>query len=229
MKHPWVAIDKNLVKTLKDINRPFSFIEATFSHSVNINCNRPFSVNGYAERWQWSRDKVRKFLSEIGTSEGYEAGKKGSGSGIAIHLVVVGHENKDNNTPRGVPDRKPTGSRQEADRLELTVVGLAGEYPTGSRQEADRKPDTIIKNKKKEKEYTSAFVNFYTLYPRKDKKFDAFKAWEEIPEIKHEEILSAISVQNKVKWEKTEAQFIPLPASWLRGRRWEDTTVDDTF
>lgn len=69
------------------------------------------------------------------------------------------------------------------------------------------------------------FSAFWAAYPRKDGKKDALKAWNRLApgagEL--EEILSALGRQRaSPQWTKEGGQFIPLPATWLNGRRWED-------
>lgn len=69
------------------------------------------------------------------------------------------------------------------------------------------------------------FNAFYTAYPKKVAKQAAAKAWNKLdptPE-QQAQILSAI-VQQKAsdQWRKDGGKFIPNPASWLNGRRWED-------
>jgi hypothetical protein len=66
----------------------------------------------------------------------------------------------------------------------------------------------------------SEFETFYSTYPRKVSKTNAEKAWK-----KQKCVLSEVmpSLQKQMKlW--TDPQFIPHPATWLNGRRWEDET-----
>ena len=64
----------------------------------------------------------------------------------------------------------------------------------------------------------SGFETFYSTYPRKVSKTNAEKAWK-----KQKCVLSEVmpSLQKQMKlW--NDPQFIPHPATWLNGRRWED-------
>ena len=69
------------------------------------------------------------------------------------------------------------------------------------------------------------FDNFWNLYPRKKSKADAEKAWKKLnpdEELK-ERILS--DVRRKLTssdWNESNGQFVPYPATYLNGRRWED-------
>ena len=69
------------------------------------------------------------------------------------------------------------------------------------------------------------FDKFWAAYPKKVAKADARKAWQQTkscrPDLQH--ILSAISAACKTEqWMRGGGQFIPYPATWIRGERWED-------
>jgi hypothetical protein len=66
------------------------------------------------------------------------------------------------------------------------------------------------------------FELFWKPYPRKVGKADAEKAWKKISpnSILTEQIVAALDWQIYT-WEKPYT-FTPHPATWLRGRRWED-------
>jgi hypothetical protein len=68
------------------------------------------------------------------------------------------------------------------------------------------------------------FAAFWAAYPRKVGRQAAMQAWAKIQPQNGlvETILSALTTQAKT-W--TEVQFIPHPATWLNGRRWEDVLI----
>jgi hypothetical protein len=110
----WVPIDKGLVKYLPKIDRPYSPLEAMFSYTVDINCGRRWSINGYAELWKWNRKKVARFIKECGTDTGHIPDKKGTQTGQAIHFIDEGLW--------GERDRNGTGTGQERDRNGDTTI-----------------------------------------------------------------------------------------------------------
>lgn len=72
-------------------------------------------------------------------------------------------------------------------------------------------------------EYPSAFIAFWEAYPKRVGKAAALKAWSKIDNRNDDAILAAIAWQvQQPDWLKEAGRFIPHPATWLYGRRWED-------
>ena len=67
------------------------------------------------------------------------------------------------------------------------------------------------------------FAEWWSLYQRKDARQDAVKAWRQLnpTEQLREALMAALRVW---RW-NDRRELNPLPASWLRGRRWEDELV----
>lgn len=69
------------------------------------------------------------------------------------------------------------------------------------------------------------FDKFWKAYPRKLAKGDARKAWQQMQKVMPslEALLTAISIAKETEqWRKDGGAYIPYPATWLRGERWED-------
>ena len=69
------------------------------------------------------------------------------------------------------------------------------------------------------------FDMFWNEYPKKKSKPDAERAFQKLnpDESLLKKILSAIERAKKSQdWLKDNGQYIPFPATWLNGRRWED-------
>lgn len=88
-------------------------------------------------------------------------------------------------------------------------------------------PDSLIddqdeKTEPEEPEEPDGFSTFWAEYPKKKAKADARKAWRQIsPPIK--DVMESLDWQKQQPdWEKENGKYVPLPASWIRGRRWED-------
>ncbi len=101
-------------------------------------------------------------------------------------------------------------------------VGNAPQSPVTSNQKEKKKdlsgrPDSV------------AFETWYAAYPRKEAKAKALSAWERLrpdPVV----LLAAVERQKRSGCLRDERSaegrsLIPLPASWLNARRWEDVGV----
>ena len=71
-----------------------------------------------------------------------------------------------------------------------------------------------------------AFSQFWSAYPRKTAKGDAKRQWEKAS--RHEPNLLALCLtalawqRRQVQWTRDGGQYVPYPATWLRGERWAD-------
>ena len=80
-------------------------------------------------------------------------------------------------------------------------------------------------------ELKAGFELFYEAYPRKQGRQAAIKAWGKLnPDAgTTAEIMRAIEVQKQSEqWQQENGHFIPYPATWLNGRRWEDQLTPPT-
>jgi len=70
---------------------------------------------------------------------------------------------------------------------------------------------------------THEFDEFWTAYPRKCDKQRARKAWAKLRPPPLKAILDALAWQRELAdWRKEDGGFVPYPATYLNGRRWED-------
>jgi Helix-turn-helix domain len=80
-------------------------------------------------------------------------------------------------------------------------------------------------------ELKAEFELFYEAYPRKQGRQAAIKAWGKLnPDAgTTAEIMRAIELQKQSEqWQQENGHFIPYPATWLNGRRWEDQLTPPT-
>ena len=69
------------------------------------------------------------------------------------------------------------------------------------------------------------FDEFWKLYPRKESKQQAKKAWMKLKpdQALFDLIANALEYRRQTKeWLAEDGRYIPHPATWLNGRRWED-------
>lgn len=66
------------------------------------------------------------------------------------------------------------------------------------------------------------FEQFWQAYPRKVSRQNAIKAFAKV-DVSIDILLASLEKQKgSEQWQKDGGQFIPHPATWLNGRRWED-------
>lgn len=109
------------------------------------------------------------------------------------------------------------------DRLVTPYIPLKGEEHVNDKTE---KVKQSTKAKQVDPELTERFERFYSAYPKKMNKASAVKAFNKLKPNEEllQTMLNAIEAQQKSiqNWKKDNGQFIPLPATWLNNRRWED-------
>lgn len=84
--------------------------------------------------------------------------------------------------------------------------------------------------------FTDGFDEFWAVYPKKDAKQAAIKAWNKLKpddDLK-QAIIAGIQRDIDGKWKGAERRYIPNPATYLNGGRWEDEaattdTADDEY
>ena len=72
--------------------------------------------------------------------------------------------------------------------------------------------------------YSEPFIAFWAAYPRKESKGFAWETWNKWEaDGKLVQILATLERYKQTEqWTRDKGQFIPLPATWLNRRSWED-------
>lgn len=73
------------------------------------------------------------------------------------------------------------------------------------------------------------FNDFWTVYPRKANKQSAIKAWKKLnpDEALAQRIIQAVNAfKSSQPWQQDSGRYIPYPATFINGRRWEDETTE---
>lgn len=66
------------------------------------------------------------------------------------------------------------------------------------------------------------FAEFYRIYPRKIAKKDAERAWSKLTPEQKQKAIDALPNHCRYWDATTTKEYIPYPASWLNGERFED-------
>lgn len=89
-----------------------------------------------------------------------------------------------------------------------------------------RKPAKVLRHKAYA--YSPEFETFWSAYPRRVGKGAAWRAWMAQKPPGMDVLLPSIDRAKKTEqWARDGGQYIPHPATWINGRRWEDeaTTI----
>lgn len=102
------------------------------------------------------------------------------------------------------------------------LAATCGEKSLESESESESEIESESERRKAQDRW---FEKFWSVYPRKVNKVGARKAFDRIrpDESLLNRIIAAVEKQKTSdQWTKDGGQFIPHPATWLNGHRWED-------
>ena len=161
-----------------------------------------YSLETWADRWNWTRSKVKRFLVLL--------------SSPGCSMIVTKSETV--TTRLKVINYDVYAGMRNADETEVKRKRNASETQVDTNKN--------VKNVKNEKnKYSVSFSSFWNEYPVKKGKGSAYKSWiKKKPDI--DNVLLAIKNQTDEK-EKLRAnqQFCPEwphPTTWLNQERWDD-------
>lgn len=136
---------------------------------------------------------------------------------------AVSFPNFDRWNSQGAKRRIAKTAQKQAERARVADDGDI--LATKRRQNGDQRREEKRIEERALEAGPDGFSRFWKVYPRKVAKQDALKAWQKLrpSEAVLGLILEAVDRQRGwLDWIKDGGKFIPYPASWLNGRRWED-------
>ena len=99
-------------------------------------------------------------------------------------------------------------------------------YPRANREIWEEKRERAIraidKELAKHADDLKLFTEFWEAYPKKQNRPDAKKAWQQTILVRPSLSVLITAITKQSQSDSWMRGFIPLPASWLRGHRWED-------
>lgn len=122
------------------------------------------------------------------------------------------------------------GSKTEAKRKQNEASEQQEQSVSKKENKKEKERENKIEIEKKSYD-ADGFAAFWAAYPKKAGKAAALKAWNKLaPDVVlQEQMGKALEVQKQSQqWRKDGGQFIPMPATWLNGRRWEDEVQTQT-
>ncbi|MFE4469051.1 helix-turn-helix domain-containing protein [Leifsonia sp. NPDC056824] len=114
----------------------------------------------------------------------------------------------------------------DSSELHLTQSGATPQRDTYSKEDhsVDHSEDHSVSRDPLENE----FEEFWKVYPRRQAKADALKAYRAARKIASADTILAGTQRYALLTLGKEREYLKLPAGWLRGRRWEDDEIPQT-
>lgn len=182
---------------------------------------RHWRVHNYlrADRYKVTEYQQERALLEVESSGAYCLTSQPDTIGIPSGNRRLTQDRLGKGSKGDIPPLSPTG---EGGEVKQTVL------PGATPEEAQASPapkKSAASARQKSRPPAAAFDRFWEAYPRRQGKEAARKAWAKMrpDEALLEDMLAALERQRASDlWRKDGGLFIPLPATWLNGRRWED-------
>lgn len=159
-----------------------------------------------AERWNWSRNKVRRFLGELKTKHQIEQ----QNGNVSSLITIVNYEEYQN--------RETDSEHQTKQQVKQQTE-----------QQKDSKRNTNKKNKNNKKEKKTSCAErveaIYNEYPRKIGRGAAEKAIANaLEKVDFETLMGKVFQYSDAvsKWPKDRRRFAPHPSTWFNQERWKD-------
>ena len=177
----------------------------------------PLETQWVARRLRVGTDALTSVLKDyfIETEKGWRHSKCDL---IIAEYQEMAEKNRRNGKLGGRPkankhaDVNPVGSQ-------LVTSGI----PVETHSKANHKPITKTNNQL----YTPEFEEFWSLYPQKTGKGEAYKSWNKIKPNATLRAEIAKAVGNYKLSKKVKEGFIKNPATWLNQRCWEDESQEE--
>lgn len=123
-------------------------------------------------------------------------------------------------------ERKPGRNRKETRKENPSLPNLSLSL---SLEESSPDGDGDSRNTKSKNTYSTEFEEFWTVYPIKPAKFEASKAYAKaVKLVGHDALMAAVRIfapYGATLFDKAGRSTCPHAATWLNGRRWEESST----
>jgi hypothetical protein len=169
-----------------------------------------------AKRWRWNERTVTKYLQMLERREMIHTKTTKLTTLITIRNYDLYQCDTEQNT--GQFTDKSTG--QSKNRIQTN--------------KNEKNDENVKKGKRRSmsggKGTTPEFESFWSVWPKKIAKQEALKAWRALnpsPELVDTILADIDKRTGSEDWQKEGGKYIPYPATYIRGRRWEDQGTED--
>lgn len=187
-----------------------------------------------SEFWGWSRTKVTAFLKALEKDDMITI--KSDNKKTAIHIVnyeryqgfinfLEQQKNSEETAENQHEDIKNATENQQKDCTQTSDKHQKSTNNNDNNDNNDNNKSNPLSPAKRGKASDDGFDKFWEAYPKKVARQDALRAWKKL---KPDESLVSIILaaldnhKRSPQWCSDNGQYIPYPATWLNGKRWED-------
>ena len=131
----------------------------------------------------------------------------------------------DTSVPEDTDGTDDTDGTKDTDDMDVSSVYNYSGISISSNKISNNQRPTRAKARAVSDGFLDNFDGFWAIYPRRQAKKEAQKAWAKIkPDAAlAQRIIESVKCwKSSPEWQKSDGRFIPYPASFLNGRRWED-------
>jgi len=221
-----------LASTIWQADMPTRIVWITLLAMADKNGVAEASVPGLADMAHVSLDECLRALRHLESPDEWSRSKEEGGRRIEPvdgGWLLINHAKY--RAKMGADERREYLRVKQSEHRRKKASTLVNKHSesstlsTHTEAEADTEATKIKNARRASRSEPEGFDVFWALYPRKVAKSAAMKAFRSLAP--SADVLSAmlVAVASQAKspeWTKDGGQFIPHPATWLRGRRWED-------
>lgn len=235
----YTRIDNDLIQN-PDISLK---AKGLMAYMLSVPDDWDYSIAGLSVMCKEGKSSIRSAIMEL-MEHGYitrSLARKGNGTIDGYEYVV--YEVPQPSCEKPTTD-KPSTENPSSENRTQQINNLTNEKSTNTpysppagggapEPEPEGKPKPKPKGTKQEKSVPAydpvAFEELWKIYPRKDSRKAATRAWDKL---KPDRPLCRVMFfaikrqQRSEQWSKEKGQFVPYFSTWLNGRQWENGGVD---
>ncbi len=183
-----------------------------------------------SERWGWSKTKVTSFLKALESDNMITLISDHRKTTISIvNFKAYQDFGAEKNLLKGYSETTeiPVKDLSKATEKPIENHSKTTEELLKDTNNKDNKENkgNKVNNSSTPQKTDDGFERFWQVYPKKKAKQAAFNAWSKLKpdgELLNKIFASLEQQKKSVQWTKDDGQFVPYPATWLNGKRWED-------
>lgn len=219
----WVPITRSYLKMMP-ADRPYTKLEAAYVITADLQDGETRSANAYGKLFQWDHKRVQRFFATAEivnlTSPTNAQEQSCSYDGLQDAAPSKRPEMLTKANTQQAPSESPANAQEQCSIFDDLGDAAPSERPANAQQAPN-----VFSIETRREITSSNFSAFYSVYPKKKNRADAERAFAKLnPSAElFSKMMAALAWQTKQPdWVKDGGQYVPLPASWLNKRRWED-------